>query len=330
MISKLLKFYSFTGEKVKLIKITIEKILNGEEGLTIDQDVFVQFGCSGKLEYSIEEKRVDEILGEKAFCGGELDDELYEVIEKEMENESFPSYFWTLENEELVDNFKKYLEKQSLPFNVEFIEKEDWNENWRKNFNEIVVNENFKVVPSWEKKGKGDDVFIYPGMGFGTGNHETTFLCLKEYLELNINNEGHQSCLDFGCGSGILGIAAMKKGFNKIDFVDIDVEALDNCVINLELNNHLDYDCEKGVILRDRFKVESLDEKYDLVFANILENVLELEKELLLQALKDGGYLIVSGLLNEQVENIKKQYSGALQFVKVASKGDWSAIVFQK
>lgn len=309
---------------MKIIKVTIEDHLNKNLVEKVDRDAFILFGCQGKLEYNIEEERVDEILGEKAFCGGELEDELYNIIEQEMKKESTPSFFWMADNKKHVDNFKKYLSELEITYKVENLDKEDWNEKWRENFNEIKVSHDLSVIPSWEKKAKGKDIFIYPGMGFGTGNHETTYLCLKEFLALDLINDFN--CLDFGCGSGILGIAAMKKGSSLVDFVDIDVEALDNCVINLELNDHLDYKCEKSIILRERFLLK--DKKYDLVFANILENVLVIEKKVLLGAGKKGGHLIVSGLLKHQVDNIKEEYKD-LTFVASHDLGDWSTIIFK-
>ena len=109
--------------------------------------------------------------------------------------------------------------------------------------------------------------------------------------------------------------------------VDIDVAALDNCVMNLELNDHNDYNTNKQVILRDRFKPQ--DETYDLTFANILQDVLILEKKLLLNTLKPSGYLIVSGLLNEQVDTIVSEYA-SLECVQVSTKNDWSCVLFKK
>src|SRR5690606_13881372 len=94
----------------------------------------------------------------------------------------------------------------------------------------------FRVVPSWEKGGdETGNLYIYPGMGFGTGGHETTFLCLKLYKKYVIETK---LCLDFGCGSGILGLATFL--FNKnnaVDLFDIDESALENSKQNIELNH---------------------------------------------------------------------------------------------
>ncbi len=312
---------------MNLVLVRIDKSLKASDILAVDKIAFADFECEGKHEYSMIEEDVDRVLGKEAFCGGELDEKYFDLIEKEMLESTPASYYWSEDNRALALEFSKKLLEDGYKNNIEEIKNEDWNEKWRDGFKEIVVSENLSVIPSWEKKNHSDkDLYIYPGMGFGTGNHETTYLCLKLYLEIEnrINNKG--DCLDFGCGSGILGIAPLKRLNTSVAFVDIDAEALDNCVMNLEINNHRDYEGEQSVILRERYN--HADRQYDLVFANILENVLEAEKELLLASGKSGGFLIVSGLLNDQVENIKAVYSD-LVFMKTESKGDWSAILFQ-
>jgi ribosomal protein L11 methyltransferase len=190
------------------------------------------------------------------------------------------------------------------------------------------VNEKLTIVPAWEKKYQvsfGESLFINPGMGFGTGSHETTFLCLKLYTE-DVSGS-HFDVLDFGSGSGILGLAALK--FNpdaRVDFYDIDPEANENCFHNAEINN-----------LNDRnFRLllpavrSYLQSGYNVVFANILENILQEEREYLISALKPGGSLILSGLLKHQSAGIIQSYSADIRFVKELTKGDWSALLFRK
>lgn len=306
-----------------IVKISlVQKELNVPH---LDEWAFSLFHCEGRLDYSIDEQRVDEILGKDAYCGGEIPEQILEKIEEANQNLEEVSYYW--ENEKGAQDFVEFLEEKGFKAQTEKIEKEDWNKNWRGSFETIVVSESLKVVPSWEKSQDSlNDLYIYPGMGFGTGNHETTFLCLKAFEEHLDEFEDGLRCLDFGCGSGILGIAAVKKKKAIVDFVDIDTDALDNCVMNLEHNDFQNYSEGHAIKLRDRFQIE---EPYPLVFANILESVLILEKDLILKALDERGLLIVSGLLRDQEDNILKEYS-VLKHEKTLSKGDWIAIVFRK
>jgi ribosomal protein L11 methyltransferase len=150
-------------------------------------------------------------------------------------------------------------------------------------------------------------------------------LCLKLFDKISPELNSKMNCLDFGCGSGILGIGALKIKKMPTVFCDIDKDALDNCVQNLMLNLEGEDLSGTSLVIRDRYKTE----KFNLVFANILLHVLILEKQIILESLAVKGYLIVSGLLNPQVEKIVEEYS-SLELVQVLSKGDWSAILFRR
>lgn len=299
-----------------------DEILSSDQ---LDQLAMEEFQCLGKVDFDIDEARVDEILGKDAYCGGDIPEHLVEKLQGELLRNAEYTYFW---DEEVVA--REFLEKVvSLGLKAQLIpkEKKDWNESWRESFEEIKVSENLSVVPSWEKnEDSTKKVFIYPGMGFGTGNHETTFLCLTLFEEIIKELKEGSTCLDFGCGSGILGIVAVKKKRMVVDFVDIDTNALDNCVANLEYNEFQKYQEGHGVILRDRFKPE---QKYGLVFANILESILISEYTTITDSLAKDGFLIVSGLLIDQEEAILSKYSN-LQHLKTVSKGDWISILFKK
>jgi ribosomal protein L11 methyltransferase len=291
------------------------------------------FECDGIEEFSLEESRVDEILGERAYSGGDIPESLLDEVETATEAQEEVTYkFFFYENnyEENAQAFKAFVVENfpDLPLLVETKDFEDWNTEWRKFYQPIVVSEDLEIIPEWLKETRKNTtstkIFIYPGMGFGTGTHETTFLCMKLYSEIKDKFFSEMTCLDFGCGSGILGIAAIKTANMKTTFCDIDKNALDNCVQNIVLN----FEGQKlegtSLVLRDRF----VTSKYNLVFANILEQVLILEKSPILDSLEKNGWLIVSGLLNHQVDSILQEYS-SLKLIKVISKGDWSAILFR-
>jgi ribosomal protein L11 methyltransferase len=294
--------------------------------LSLDELAFDSFNCLGKIDYSLDEATIDNLLGDKAYCGGELPESVFDIIENDQEEKGFGKYFW--EDEPSADLFGKELERLGIGFEKLTEKKKDWNDSWRKQFKTINVSSSMRVVPSWEKPMNSDsidEIYIYPGMGFGTGNHETTFLCLKLY-EAARERLSVKTVLDFGCGSGILGIAAIKKDKASVDFVDIDADALDNCLQNLEHNNYESYCTSHSLVLRERF--ECLKE-YDVVFANILENVLEMEKAALTSLTRSGGLLIVSGLLKGQERNIEAIYKGFV-VLETLFKGDWVAMLLIK
>ncbi len=287
------------------------------------------FGCDGVEEFSLEEARVDEILGERAYSGGDVPETLLDEVEHATFSlESFYVKFYF----QVEDNAKEFVvfikeNFSELPVHIEIKPIEDWNLEWKKYYTPIVVSENFEVIPEWlfeeYRNENKTQIIIYPGMGFGTGTHATTYLCLK-LLDKYKEKISGKKCLDFGCGSGILGIGAIKTHQMSVEFMDIDKSALENCLQNLKINFDIDLLEGSSLVLRDRFQ----ENKYDLIFANILENVLELELETIKKCSKKGTILIVSGLLNHQVENIIKKYNG-FTHIETVSKGDWSAIIFE-
>jgi ribosomal protein L11 methyltransferase len=137
-----------------------------------------------------------------------------------------------------------------------------------------------------------------------------------------------KTVLDFGSGSGILGLATFKFFPDaKVDFFDIDAEANKNCYQNAEINNLAD---KKFRLLLPEVKKE-IHAQYDVIFANILESILMEEKNFLLKRMGPGSNLILSGLLKPQMENIIKLYSvDKMKLVRRIEKGDWGALLFRK
>jgi ribosomal protein L11 methyltransferase len=291
----------------------------------IDEQAIVRYMASGKQEADIDEEEVDKILGERAYSGGDIPEEvIYEVVDKAKKNEVL-YYFSGEQSKENAFAFSKELGSLGAQSALLENEESDWLEEWRKTYKTIEVAVDLKIVPSWEKeKNQDDELYIYPGMGFGTGTHETTYLCLKLFSQISFLDE-KISTLDFGCGSGILGIAAIKKYRSCVDFVDVDTKALDNCLENLKINDFELYSSGHSLVLRERFEPV----EYNLVFANILRPILIEERDLLIESMKKGSFLILSGLLNGQEKEIKKSYS-SLSFLKMETKGDWVALLFRK
>ena len=305
---------------------------------SLKEKAFEEYFCGGSLDFFMDEIEVDKALGKRAYSGESIPENILASVEasKELESERWVRlFFYEEDHKSNVDNFQKYLEGNfpGITFEKKLRPWVDWNSEWRKSFETIGISNNLTIVPEWEKeywKDKKEALFIYPGMGFGTGNHETTYLCLKIVDELvHKKKVTFDSCLDFGCGSGILGIAALKLIENlSIDFCDLEIEALENCKNNLEIN-FADKELSKcRLVSRERFISVK---KYNLVFANILEHVLLKESSLLEECLLAGGYLILSGILLEQREEIKEEFSlKGFVFLEEKVKGAWAALLFRK
>lgn len=313
-----------------LISFTKENAILANE---INSFALLDYFCDGVEEFSLEESRVDEILGERAYSGGDIPESLIDEVQaatSAQDSFTFKYFFYQNDYEINCEDFvcfikENYSELSIISGKRDF---EDWNSEWKKFYSPITVSEDIEIIPEWLaashiNKSKYQ-IYIYPGMGFGTGTHETTYLCLLLYSTLLSEFDGHNSCLDFGCGSGILGITAIKTCKMLTHFCDIDKSALENCTQNLILNFENQNLEGTELFLRERIR----SKKYHLIFANILEHVLISEKEVVLNSLEKGGYLIVSGILNHQVDTISEHYK-SLSKLKVVSKGDWSAILFK-
>lgn len=316
------------SQKYKVITLFLKDITSKDE---ISNLAISQFHADGVEEYSLEEKNVDDILGDRAYSGGDIPESVIDEVNLKSGDydNALKIFFYTENYLEKAANFVSMIFNNINDYNLieEELEWKDWNDEWRNHFKTIIVSDELSVVPSWELENiKENELYLYPGQGFGTGGHETTFLCLQAFEKYSSGFVQNAECLDFGCGSGILGIAAIKKLAMNVDFCDIDPEALNNCLQNLEINFPGVNLEGSSLVIRERFQ---LSKKYNLVFANILENILILEKEIITSSVENDGILILSGILNNQVENIKQHYS-SFNLVDVTSKGDWSCIILRK
>lgn len=186
------------------------------------------------------------------------------------------------------------------------IREEDWANNWKQYFKPFKVGEKLVIKPSWEEYDNSDGRIILeidPASSFGTGKHHTTRLCL-EVLEKYLNKG--DKLLDMGCGSGILSIGAMLLGAKSAVAVDIEENAAATALENA-VKNHISPDVYKtyfGNILTDEKLADEIDDKYDIIAANIVADVLIAMKESFLRYLKKGGILIVSGIIEERMDEV--------------------------
>lgn len=205
---------------------------------------------------------------------------------------------------------------------------QNWMEAWKKNYHPIPIGERLIIVPAWlEAQNKERiPIRIDPGMAFGTGTHPTTQLCL-ELLEKYSPAGGE--VIDLGCGSGILAIAALKLGAGRALAVDIDQSAVEATLSNARIN-----DIQSGLLTGQGSVDELLAGRFafrqsPLVLANILANVLiRLLAEGLDGLISPGGFLIMSGILAEQVESVRQAAEAkGLRYMEQRQMGDWVALV---
>jgi ribosomal protein L11 methyltransferase len=190
---------------------------------------------------------------------------------------------------------------------------EDWVARSREQFGPIRVSATLWIVPTWRSPPEPDaiNLVLDPGLAFGTGSHPTTRLCLQ-WLERSI--AGGETVLDYGCGSGILAIAALKLGARRAVGVDIDPDAVATARANARRND------VTGEFLED---CAPLTFTADVVIANILSNPLKLLAPILASRCRHGGQIALSGILPDQVREVESCYSPWIAFVPPAETEGW-------
>jgi len=210
------------------------------------------------------------------------------------------------------------------------LRREDWAETWKKFFAVEKITPHLVIKPSWKnyQAEHPDEIIVEidPGMSFGTGRHTTTHFCLRMLESLRERGE-KQSCLDAGCGSGILTIAAVKLGYHPVAACDIDPICLASTQENLARNGIR----KKTVkLLLEDLCLLVLKQHYDAIYANILAPVLLKNCAKLILMLNPGGHLILLGIMNHEFPEVRKAFiSAGLTEICVETKGEWTSGVFQ-
>jgi len=214
---------------------------------------------------------------------------------------------------------------QSYSVIEEIIENKNWNKEWEKKIKTIEVSDKIVITPSFrEYKGNKDQIIITidPKMSFGTGEHQTTQIMLQ--LLEKYNKTGN-FVLDVGSGTSVLGITASKLGSKKIISVDNDEWCYINGLENAKKNEASNVNVLYGTI------EEVFEKDFDLVLANINKNVLLEIKNELYTKVKNGGFLILSGILENDSEEIKRQFTQiGLTALETKQSDEWIGVVFQK
>lgn len=222
-------------------------------------------------------------------------------------------------------NGKEYIDFGSLEITRRVVEGDDWLEIWRKHFRPLHIGASVVIVPEWIDYDKEDGEVIIKldsNMAFGTGEHETTSMCLKllqDYLK-----EG-DVCIDVGCGSGILGIAAVKLGAKLAYLTDIDDIAVKSAKHNC-LNNGVS---AKAVVAHSDL-LNDAEIKGDIMLANITGEILCRLAPSIPKNLKNGGTLILSGIIESRLDMVIKAFTAQnLKLEKKVKEGEWFALSFK-
>lgn len=213
-------------------------------------------------------------------------------------------------------------------------EDKDWINNWKEYFHQFYVDD-ILIVPSWEEVKEEDKdkmiLHIDPGTAFGTGMHETTQLVIRQLKKFVTKDT---QMLDVGTGSGILGIVALKLGAAHVVGTDLDPCAIPAVADNKEANDIKDetFDMLIGNIIDDKEVQDTVGyEKYDIVTANILADVLVPLTPVIVNQMKKGAYYITSGILDVKEEVVIKAVKDAgLQLVEVTYQGEWVSVTARK
>jgi ribosomal protein L11 methyltransferase len=211
--------------------------------------------------------------------------------------------------------------KQLPEHRIEILADNDWVRLTQSQFEPIQISQRLWIVPTWHSPSDPSaiNIVLDPGLAFGTGSHPTTRLCLR-WLDNNLR--GGESVLDYGCGSGILAIAAIKLGAARAIGVDVDSQAVvasrDNAIAN-QVENVQFY-------LPD----DAPQSSYDLVAANILTNPLRMLAPLLANATRQGGQIVLSGILEEQAQEVMNIYQQWFDLNAPVFEDGWSCLSGRK
>lgn len=211
---------------------------------------------------------------------------------------------------------------EDFVYKLDQLEDKDWEREWMDNFKPMQFGERLWICPSWcdIPNPEAVNIMLDPGLAFGTGTHPTTSLCLQWLDKQELTDK---TVLDFGCGSGILGIAAVKLGAQRVIGVDIDPQALEATQENAR-RNHCEADFELYL------PEQQPDAPADLVLANILAGPLRELRELIAGQCKQGGHLVLSGILESQAAELNELYGEFFDMDEPEFLDEWSRLSGKK
>jgi len=259
-----------------------------------------------------------------------------EELDGDLRRERLRAYFsQDKRKKRILDALRRYLksldrlfpENPPAQITTTSLPEQNWGENWKRFFKPVQVTPKFLIKPPWSKvrlKRGQIPIDITPGMAFGTGTHATTLLCIRT-LEERLKKRG-RSVLDVGAGSGILSVIAAKLGAKEVLGIDIDGVAVENARENVEKNHVSD------IVKIRKGSIGSLQKKFEVIVTNIDLKSLRKMKRPLVGHLKNQGFLILSGILEQEKESVRLHYleTGVLRWIKTAQQGEWVCLTFQR
>lgn len=233
-----------------------------------------------------------------------------------------------------LEDMRAFLDVGECTIEESETEDVDWVNNWKQYFHQFYIDD-ILVIPSWENVKPEDSdkmvIHIDPGTAFGTGMHETTQLCIRA-LKKYVTSE--TEILDVGCGSGILGMLALKLGAKHSLGTDLDPCAIDATHENMEVNGIRkdQYEVMIGNIIDDTVVQDAVGyEKYDIVAANILADVLVPLTPVIIHQMKPGAVYITSGIIEDKENVVVEAVKAAgLEVLEVNHQGEWVSVVARK
>lgn len=221
----------------------------------------------------------------------------------------------------LRQNLQGLTNAGSLKVVVNVVDGNAWVDKWKETFRPIET-DRLVICPEWQQVTTDKIVFKFDsGIAFGTGQHETTAMCLEVAETLTLKGK---TVLDVGCGSGILGLCSLLLGAKRAELVDVDGQATEVAQHNAEIN---------GLQNRCAVKTGSLTEKtkgkFDVVFANLTADILQLLRGQIGKVVKSGTLLVLSGILDVKLDEVQKAYCDEFETLRVLQKGEWRALLLQ-
>jgi len=209
------------------------------------------------------------------------------------------------------------------------VRREDWAESWKRHFKPLEIGPTLLIRPSWSKRKPRRDqalVVLDPGLSFGTGQHPTTWYCLRKIVEAM---KPGASLLDIGCGSGILAISAAKLGYTPVEAFDFDPVPVRIAQANMRRNRvEQKIKCAR----KDLTKLPAKSaQKFDVVCANLIADLLIDESDRILNRLARNGRLIVAGILASQFGEVQEAYEAkGMELLDTKTEKEWQSGLFAR